>query len=162
MREMLQKIALYNVWAHELLLNTCLKLSEAEQQQAITSSFLGIYATWLHIWDAESIWWQRMKLHEQIVVPSAAFNPTMTEIANGLLNQSKQWAEWIAAATEPQLQHVFAYQNTKREQFKQPVYEMIQHVMNHGTYHRGQIVTLLRQLGVEKIPQTDYIVFARK
>jgi uncharacterized damage-inducible protein DinB len=68
MKELLQKIALYNMWAHELLLNTCLKLNEEEQQQAIASSFPGIYATWLHIWDAESIWWQRMKLHEQIVV----------------------------------------------------------------------------------------------
>jgi len=50
----------------------------------------------------------------------------------------------------------------KGEHFKQPIYKMLLHVFNHGTYHRGQIVNMLRQLGIEKIPQTDFIVWSRK
>ena len=50
----------------------------------------------------------------------------------------------------------------KREMFKQPVWQMILHVFNHGTYHRGQLINMLRQLGVEKISQTDFIVWSRK
>jgi len=46
--------------------------------------------------------------------------------------------------------------------YKQPVCQMILHVFNHGTYHRGQLVNMLRQLGIEKIPQTDFIVWSRK
>ncbi|MGZ3844574.1 MAG: DinB family protein, partial [Flavisolibacter sp.] len=59
-------------------------------------------------------------------------------------------------------QHVFQYQNTKKEQFKQPIYQMLLHAFNHGTYHRGQLVNMLRQLGVDKIPGTDFIAWSRR
>ena len=48
------------------------------------------------------------------------------------------------------IEHVFQYYNSKKEHFKSPVYQMLMHVFNHGTYHRGQLVNMLRQLGVEK------------
>jgi uncharacterized damage-inducible protein DinB len=60
------------------------------------------------------------------------------------------------------LDHVFQYYNTKRELFKDPTWQMLLQVFNHGSYHRGQLVNMLRQLGVEKIPQTDFIVWGRK
>jgi uncharacterized damage-inducible protein DinB len=42
------------------------------------------------------------------------------------------------------------------------VYQILLHLANHNTYHRGQLVNMLRQLGVEKIPQTDFVVWSRK
>jgi uncharacterized damage-inducible protein DinB len=78
-----------------------------------------------------------------------------------LLQQNTIWHEWLQNATERMLQHVFHYQNTKREQFKQPVYQMLLHMFNHGTYHRGQLINMLRQLGEEKLPATDFIVWSR-
>jgi uncharacterized damage-inducible protein DinB len=57
---------------------------------------------------------------------------------------------------------VFHYQNTKKEQFKQPIYQVLLHMFNHSTYHRGQLVTMLRQLGVQKLPSTDFIVWSRR
>ena len=162
MKEILQQYAAYNLWANQKLLDVIVKLDENVQQQIVASSFPNLYATVLHIWDAESIWWQRMKLHEKIMAPSENFNPTMQEAVNGLLQQNKLWEEWVNNATIPALEHVFAYQNTKKEQFKQPVYQMIHHVFNHGTYHRGQLVTMLRALGIDKIPATDFILWSRK
>ena len=111
--------------------------------------------------DAEAIWWQRLKLHEKIIVPSENFNASMTDLANGLLAQSKQYEDWISGASELSLEHVFQYQNSKRESFKQPVYQVLLQVFSHSTYHRGQLVTMLRSLGVEKIPPTDFIVWSR-
>jgi uncharacterized damage-inducible protein DinB len=78
------------------------------------------------------------------------------------LQQNRQWTVWISNSQEHMFQHEFIYLNLKKEQFKQPVYQVLVHVFNHGTYHRGQLVTMLRQLGIEKIPQTDYIVWSRK
>ena len=68
----------------------------------------------------------------------------------------------MSNASELSLDHVFHYYTTKKELIKLPVYQMLLHVFNHGTYHRGQLVTILRELGVEKIPQTDFIVWSRK
>ena len=114
------------------------------------------------MWDAEIIWWQRMKMHERIIRPSDNSNSTIKDVANGLLQQNQQWQEWLNTATEPMLDHVFQYYNQKKESFKQPVFQMMLHVFNHSTYHRGQLVNMLRQLDVEKIPPTDFIVWSRK
>ncbi len=162
MKEILSSYASYNYWANEHLLNVVLKLNEAQQEKIIESSFSSVQKTFLHIWDAENIWWQRMKLHEQIIVPSLNANYSMQEIANNILQQDKQWIEWINNASENQLQHVFAYYNLKKEYFKQPIWQAIHHLFNHSTYHRGQIVTMLRQLGITKIPSTDFINWIRK
>jgi uncharacterized damage-inducible protein DinB len=132
------------------------------QQKEIPSSFNSLQKTVLHMWNAESIWWQRMKLQERVIGPMENFNGKMEDAIEGLTLQNRQWNEWINKAQEHHLEHVFQYKNFKGEQFKQPIYQMLIHLFNHDTYHRGQIVNMLRQLGVEKIPQTDFIVWSRK
>jgi uncharacterized damage-inducible protein DinB len=162
MKELLVQLATYNVWASQKLLDIISALPEEKQQAEMPSSFSSLYKTVLHMWDAESIWWQRMKMHERFVRPSENFNGSMKDVSNGLLSQSQQWRDWVNNANDMALDHVFQYYNTKRELFKDPTWQMLLHVFNHGTYHRGQLVNMLRQLGVEKIPQTDFIVWARK
>ena len=161
MKELLKQYATYNSWATQRILDVILVLPEEKQLAEVPSSFNSLYKTVLHMLDAENIWWQRMKLSERIVVPSESFKGTMKELATTLLQQSKQWEEWISNASDLSLDHVFQYQNNKGEQFKMPIYQMLHHVFNHGTYHRGQLVNMLRQLGVEKIPQTDFSLWTR-
>jgi uncharacterized damage-inducible protein DinB len=162
MKEILQQCTAYTIWANQKIFDWIANLSEEQIDQEITSSFSSLRKTIVHMWDAEAAWYQRLKLVEKIEVPSAAFTGNFAELVKKVNQQSLTWKEWVDHATEVQLQHVFAYQNSKKEQFKQPVYEMLLHIFNHGTYHRGQLVTMLRQLGVDKIPQTDFIVFCRK
>ncbi len=162
MKELLMQFATYHIWANQKLLDVINALPEEKQKAEVPSSFKSLYATVLHMWDAESIWWQRMKMQERIIVPSENFNGTMQDISNGLMAQSLQWKDWVANASDLSLDHVFQYYNNKKEHFKMPVYQMLHHVFNHGTYHRGQLVNMLRQLSIEKIPQTDFIVWSRK
>ncbi len=161
MKQLLVSFAQYEYWANKALSETILSISETQQQQEIKSSFPSIYKTCLHVWDATAIWWQRLQKAEEIIIPSRVSQPSMQEVIDGLLNQNKQWVDWTNNATEADLNHVFAYKNMKGEPFEQPVKEIMIHLSNHGTYHRGQLVTMLREVGVEKIPQTDYILFSR-
>lgn len=161
MKELLKQYAAYNVWATQRILDTILTLPEEKQLAEVPSSFNSLYKTVLHMWDAESGWWQRMKMEERIIVPSENFKGTMQNLANGLIQQSKQWEEWVSNASDLLLDHVFQYQNTKREVFKMPIYQMLHHVFNHGSYHRGQLINIIRQLGVEKLPQTDFSLWIR-
>ena len=161
MKTLLTQFAAYHLWAHGVLADAIQALPPEQQTQSLTSSFPSLHLTLLHLWDAESIWWQRLKLQEQIAVPSAAFAGDTAEAIKGLLESSKQWAEWVQDAQPHMLEHEFIYRNSKREQFKQPVWQVLLQIFNHGTYHRGQLVTMLRQLGVAKIPQTDFIAWSR-
>jgi uncharacterized damage-inducible protein DinB len=162
MKELLQQYAAYNIWATHKITDIILSLPEEKQMAEVPSSFNSLYKTILHMWDAEGIWWQRMKLQERIMVPGENFKGAMQELVNELLQQSRLWSEWISNASELSIEHVFQYQNFAKEQFKQPIWQMLLHVFNHGTYHRGQLINMLRQLGVEKLPATDFIVWSRK
>ncbi|HEV7782592.1 MAG TPA: DinB family protein [Chitinophagaceae bacterium] len=161
MKELLKQYAAYNVWASQRILDVILALPGEKQVAEISSSYPSLYKTVFHMWDAESGWWQRMKLAEHILRPSDNEKATMQEVATGLLQQSKHWEEWVSNASDLSLDHVFQYQNTKREVFKMPVYQMIHHVFNHATYHRGQLINMLRQLGIDKLPGTDFSMWTR-
>jgi uncharacterized damage-inducible protein DinB len=162
MKPLLQQYAAYNVWANQKIFDCISKLSDEQINKEIASSFPSIYKTVLHMWVAEDVWWQRLKLTEHIVIAAESFSGPFSELVQKLAQQSAEWLQWVNGATETQLSHVFAYQNTKKELFKQPVYEMVLHLFNHGTYHRGQLVTMLRQLGIDKIPSTDFTSFCRR
>lgn len=161
MKELLKQLAAYNVWANQRITDVILLLPEEKQKAEIASSFNSIHTTILHIWDAESIWWQRMKLHERFVRPSDNPKGSTRDVINGLLSQSKLWEGWVSNASELSLDHVFQYYNNKKEPVKMPIYQMVLHVFNHSTYHRGQLITMLRQLGVEKLPGTDFVLWVR-
>ena len=162
MKEIILQLAAYHTWANGLLLTTIQSLPEEQQKAEVKSSFPSLYKTILHMLDAESIWWQRLKLQERIERPSDSFSGDMQTLCAQLLQQNRQWQEWVSGANELAFQHEFIYYNSQKERFKQPVYQMLLHLFNHSTYHRGQVVTMLRELGVDKIPPTDFIVWSRK
>lgn len=162
MLQLLQSYAAYNYWANKTMTDAILEMDEQLHQQIIKSSFPNLYATVLHLWDAESIWWQRMEGHVQLLIPSREFNPTMKEAVNGLLNQSLKWNNWLNSCTIENLQKEFAYNNMKGDAFTSCMWQMVHHLFNHGTYHRGQLVSMMRELGVTEISSTDFIHWYRK
>ncbi|MBC7849733.1 MAG: hypothetical protein H7Y31_08355 [Chitinophagaceae bacterium] len=161
MKEMFQQLAAYNSWANNCLISSIQSLPEEKTIQEVLSSFPTLRGTLLHMWDAESIWWQRMKLQEGIIAPSVNFKGSTRDVSVSLLHQNKLWENWVSNASPAALDHVIMYYSSKREPFKIPITTLLMQVFNHGSYHRGQLVTMLRQLGVSKIPQTDFLVFTR-
>ncbi|MEO8766318.1 MAG: DinB family protein [Ginsengibacter sp.] len=161
MKQLLQQYALYNIWANKLITERIAQLPEEAIVKETVSSFNSLYKTVLHMMDVESIWWQRMKLQEHVEWPGKKFEGNFDQLAQQLLSLSRQWHDWIQNTNDANLTHVFSYQNSKKEHFKQPVYEMLLQLFNHQTFHRGQLVTMLRQNGIEKIPATDFIIFSR-
>ncbi|HMO34177.1 MAG TPA: DinB family protein [Lacibacter sp.] len=161
MNRLMADLAAYNHWANETLTHVILQLGESLQQQIVTGSFPNLYATVLHSWDAESGWWQRMEGHRQLVIPSRQFNPTMKETVNGLLHQSLLWKNWAAEVTAEQLCTPLPPNEAGGDRFPASKGDVLVHVCNHSTYHRGQLVHMLRQLGMTDIPQTDYIHWCR-
>ena len=160
MKELLTQYASHNLWASQKMIEAISLLSEEQINKEIVSSFPSIYKTVLHLLDGESIWWQRLKLQEHVERPSDTFTGSFDELQKKLLQQSALYQGWVSNASEMQLQHVFAYFREK-EQFKLQVGQMLLHLFNHNSYHRGQLVTMLRQLGVTKIPGTDFNGYLR-
>ena len=159
MKHIMQQCSAYTAWANKKLFDCIATLPEETINQEINSSFPSLRLTVLHMWNAESIWWQRLKLQERVEPPAPTFTGDFAMLQRISAAQSLQWAEWVKKATEVQLQHVFAFRRNKKEEIKKPVYEVLLQLYSHGSYHRGQLVTMLRQVGVVKIPQTDFSIF---
>ena len=118
MKEIILPYAAYHTWANGLLLSTVSGLSDEQQQAEVRSSFPSLFKTVLHMLDAESIWWQRLKLQEKIERPSEGFAGDMQVLSKLLLEQNKRWQDWVQGANEPALQHEFIYYNSNKERFK--------------------------------------------
>jgi uncharacterized damage-inducible protein DinB len=161
MKTLLDQYAAFNLWANQRMTDAILEMDEHQQQQVVKSSFPNIYATVLHLWDVESGWFQRVHRHEKVMFPSQNFNPTMKELVNGLLGQSEQWVRYVRELSDADLMQMVTYKNIAGQEFTQPLYLLIHHLFNHQTYHRGQLVTMMRELGVEQLPGTDFITWTR-
>jgi uncharacterized damage-inducible protein DinB len=163
MQKILEQYSSFNVWAHGRLKDCMLPLPTALHTQTVKSSFASLNKTLLHMWDAESAWWQRIHNTQPVVTPSQHYgNASMKDIYNGLIQQSEQWQAWASVQTEDDLSQIIPYKNMKGDSFEQPLFEIAFHVINHATYHRGQLVSILRGLDVTTIPSTDFTSFCRE
>src|SRR6185503_19381956 len=106
MKELLKQYAAYNSWANQRIIEIILQLPEEKQQQTIPSSFPYLQATLLHMWDAESAWWQRLKLQERLIMPSENFNGILKDITTGITQLDQQWMDWVSNASESAIEHV--------------------------------------------------------
>jgi uncharacterized damage-inducible protein DinB len=161
MKDLLFQYAQYNCWANKKLFDRISKLSDEQIHTELPSSFSTLYKTAMHIAYADDMWWQRLMLVENPKSSYEKFEGNFSELVVLIQKQAMKWEEWIGKAKEVQLNHVFWYNNSKSEQFRQPVFQMMLHIFNHSTFHRGQMVNMLRQLGITDIPQTDFIFYSR-
>lgn len=162
MKELMMDLSNYHLWANKRLLDTIQNLPEDYPTKEVASSFPTLQLTVKHLLGAESNWLQRLQMKEKTVFELADFNGKFSELAAKMIQHNELLKEWISEQKEPFFEHTIAYYNSKKEYIKQPAYECLVQVFNHGTYHRGQIVTMFHELGVTKIPATDYIAFKRK
>ena len=152
----------YNHWANAMLMT----LIESEVKpdhfaKEIVSSYPSLQKTIYHIWDAEFIWLRRLNGESLYKWPSQDFKGPISEVKERMLHISKEFVYFVEGKTDEDLSKDFTYQNIEGKTFSNPVWQSVHHCMNHSTYHRGQAVTMLRQLGVTKIPPTDFIAFCR-
>lgn len=160
MRNTLKSYTAYNLWANNEMIKCVEKLSHEKLHQTIESSFNSVFKTILHIWDAEYIWLQRMQGNSINGWPSKMMDKDGFS-TNLFLSNSANFNDFVQAADHQFFEQICNYSNLKNEKFSTAYGTIIMHCMNHGTYHRGQLVTMFRQLGLTEIPSTDIITFER-
>jgi uncharacterized damage-inducible protein DinB len=163
MKELLLEYAQYNVWANNLIIEALLKLDNGVVDKEITSSFPSLRATVCHTWSAEYIWFQRLQLATQPLWIESSFKGTFEEACQGWQMVSEALSQFtVNQSGNNSFTDMLLFEDRSKVSHQMPVYQVLLHVFNHTTYHRGQLVTMLRQVGVAKMPGMDFILFARK
>lgn len=148
----------YNRWANARVLDSVAALPGERFTEDVSGSFRSVRDTLTHILAAEWIWLKRWKgtsppaLLDPVEFPDvAAFKARWAEV-------EAEQADFVEGVTEEALQEVIAYVNMKGETWRYPLWQMMQHLVNHSSYHRGQVATLLRQLQASPV-STDFLLF---
>jgi uncharacterized damage-inducible protein DinB len=155
----------YDRWANGRVLDAAAQVTAEQFTRDLGGSFRSIRDTFLHIIGGEWIWleyWKRMPISEEIVSQllaqrSVELRPEL--FANAAAVKVK-WKEiegrqiaFVESLTEEQLHQWIEFRGT-RVQF----WHLMQHLVNHSTYHRGQVTSMMRQLGAEPVA-SDFHVF---
>lgn len=153
---MLVKYTAYNMWANNELATWLSGATEEDINQEIESSFSSIRKTMMHIWNAEYIWLRVIKDEAMDDAPNKVFQGDKEALIEGWLQASEDFHTHIASMSPAELKAVKP--NKGREGFT-AIADMIHHCMNHSTYHRGQLITMGRQIGLSDPPRTDFIYY---
>ncbi len=156
------QLAEYNVWANNIFCSWFEKISDEQWTQEITSSFNSIQATVLHIIGAEHIWLQRMNKEENHIWLPSVFAGSKDEHIALWKKTSAALKDFVESFDENNLKKNLDFKRLNGDPYSMPYCELLAHVFNHSTYHRGQLVTMLRQAGFTDVEATDMLLFFRK
>lgn len=156
----------YTEWANELAMSAAKRLPEEDLRRDVCCSHQSIFGTLLHTAGAEWIWLERW--HGRSPTKAEAWPRWTPEACPDLATLNERWsdvinrrAQLLTNIDEDRLAADLSFKLLSGDRSSMPLIDQMQHVVNHSTMHRGQIVGMIRQLGIEP-PSTDLIFFLRR
>jgi uncharacterized damage-inducible protein DinB len=160
-RQAMSRLFDYCEWANHSFLGAVAPLPAEDYLKDLRGSHGGIHGTLVHTFGAEFLWHRRF----------GGVSPTSLSGAEQLTDLGalrERWAAleserraWLESLAPDAGERVIEYRNLKGDPFSSQLWPLVQHVTNHGSYHRGQVAVFLRQLGVTP-PATDLVAFDRE
>jgi uncharacterized damage-inducible protein DinB len=151
----------YNAWANRRHLEAAGRLSTESFLKPMGSSFSSLRDTLAHIYGGEFVWLERFQGRSPSSLPDVAQFHDLPSLKEEWLKLEPRLLGFVSGLKPADLDRVMEYKTLKFGVYSNPLWQSMQHLVNHGTYHRGQVTTLLRQLGAEPVP-TDLMHFYRE
>ncbi|MDQ3908320.1 MAG: DinB family protein [Acidobacteriota bacterium] len=148
----------YTAWANAQVLDAAARLSSEEFTRDLGNSFPSVRDTLVHLLYAEWVWLARWEGESPREVSDPAEYADVEAVRAGLADVERRREALLAGVDDAALDGAITYANSKGELWRYPLGSMMRHVVNHSAYHRGQIVTMLRQLG-HSAPSTDLLIY---
>jgi uncharacterized damage-inducible protein DinB len=141
----------YNSWANHRSLNSAEYLSAEQFTRPLGSSFSSVRDTLAHIYGAEWIWLERFQGRSPSALPNTDRFPDVQSLRHTWAELEQRLTVFVSGITQAELDRTLEYKTLRFGVYTNPMWQSMLHVVNHGTYHRGQVTTLLRQLGAQPI-----------
>jgi uncharacterized damage-inducible protein DinB len=155
------ELADYNIWADNIAIEWLNQVDDEQWNQAIISSFSSIKQTAIHIASAEKIWIDFWKNVPEPVYLSAEFKGTKNDLIKIWKKASAGLKNYNENYPEENYLHQVAFKKPNGEEGRMEFSRTFPHIINHSTFHRGQLVTMLRQAGFTKLSSTDLFTYYR-
>jgi len=153
----------YHYWARDRILEAVEALSTEQYRRPLGSSFSSVRDTVVHVYFAEWAWYLRWTGRSPTAPLSPELFPDLASVRAPWALQEEKIRRLVGElGTENRLHQVVVYRLMSGEESTSTYWQMLQHVVNHASYHRGQITTMLRQLGGPSPKSQDLIRFYRE
>ena len=151
----------YHYWARDRVLDAIEPLTPEQFTRDLGSSFKSVRDTVAHLHAAEWAWHQRwIGTSPTALLPADRF-PDAASARQGWAATEKDVRSFVGSLDEAGVSKLHAYKLLNGADGVSPFWQMLQHVVNHASYHRGQLTTMLRQLGAQPPKPMDMIAFHR-
>jgi uncharacterized damage-inducible protein DinB len=152
---------LYTLWADRLVRDAVREVLPEDLTREAGVSFGSLLGTLVHMLGSQRLSLSRFTGQAPPVLPTPADLPDFLSLAVAWEETQAELESFLAALTEEQLAAEITWTSTEGHTHTRPLWEPVSHMVNHATYHRGQVASLLRQLGYQP-PRTDMIYFFTK
>lgn len=161
MRNRYLKYAQYNLWANNKLRKLLQANNDTLMAKKVIASFPSIRKTIQHLWGAEKIWLLRLNGVSPTVLTAYNFDGTLERMYQNWCKESLNFLTFVEYQLDEWFDDSTEFLDTAGEAYEIRNCDILQHVLNHSSYHRGQVVLLMRQLGMTNMEGLDYIAWAR-
>jgi len=152
----------YHYWARDRVFEAVAPLTLEQFTRDLGNSFKSVRDTLVHTYGAEWIWYQRWTGESPTALPDPAGFPNLESISAVWIDQEEKIRVFLDGLEPGEIEKVFHYRAMTGQALASLFRHMLQHVVNHATYHRGQVTTMLRQLGAPGPKSQDLIAFYRE
>jgi uncharacterized damage-inducible protein DinB len=152
----------YHYWARDRMLAAIEPLTAEQYTRDLGNSFISICDTAVHIYAAEWIWYARWQGENPTALLTADRFPDVASLRAVWAEHEAKMRAYVETMGEQRaLERVIEYRLLSGDPGASPFWHMLQHVVNHASYHRGQVTTMLRQIGAPPAKPMDLIAYYR-
>jgi len=152
----------YHYWARDRILAAAERITPEQYARDMGNSFRSVRATLCHIYLADLVWYRRWQGLPPPATVSAEPYETVADLRQAWLELEGQYRAYLDSLGDEGVQRILSYTLLSGAAGTSIIWQMMQHVVNHATYHRGQVTTMLRQLGADPPKSLDLIAFYRE
>jgi uncharacterized damage-inducible protein DinB len=149
----------YTAWASLLLVDAAGRLTSEELTRDFGTADKSVLGTLVHVFRADRVWLARLK-EEPVTTFMHDSDNDLSVLEKDWPALYNQWKEWAARMTDETAQTELSYKDLRGNPWRQPLGQLVLHVVNHGTHHRGQVAGFMRTLG-HTPPQLDLVRYYR-
>jgi uncharacterized damage-inducible protein DinB len=154
------KLFAFNAWATNRTFEALARVPEAVYQRDLKTSFGSLHGTMTHLVAAEKLWLSRLVGKPESALAIRHDVPSLESLKSMWEDVAARMARFVGRLDDGALAKDLEYVSTEGKRFTNVLQQILQHIINHSTYHRGQVAAMIRQIGLEPV-NTDLITFYR-
>jgi uncharacterized damage-inducible protein DinB len=152
----------YHYWARDRALDAAALLTPEQFTRDLGSSFKSVRDTLAHTYSAEWAWYQRWQGTSPTAMLQYDQFPDVQSLRTAWRDHEAKVRAFVSGLDDAAVGRVYEFKMLSGQSASGILWQMVQHVVNHATYHRGQVTTMLRQLGAQPGKSMDMIAYYRE